>query len=311
MKVVFRSLQASPVTFRVLQPSLRLGAIAVWLLNSLIFRPGEQRWDEAIVETSVAYETGGGIRGLAVLEEGEVVEVDDGVELDDEAEGVIAERDAIELIHSGDAIPMTGTRGCYFLAAIGLEFGYLTCGAAKEVAPQTYAMIYNQPTFQALELTILEAHAKAVRKTNQTKSRNRQRPVTDIQENMNDRDKEFNLAAAGIRIPITRLLTGVEIIQGAAAGGTLEERFPGGILDADREVNLIWRQFLRDLLAFVPRMKDGTGSYCLLTTDQISAATEEIYQGTVLPFRCAAIKVASQANWNELFFNRFFPPKSV
>ena len=41
---------------RIMLPSLRIGAIGIWMLNALIYRPGEMRWDEKLVTTTAAYE---------------------------------------------------------------------------------------------------------------------------------------------------------------------------------------------------------------------------------------------------------------
>lgn len=70
-------------------PSLRMGAICIWILNALIFRPGDQRWDKDLVEGCAAYE------------------------VEDEADEVYDEDDMRTLIAEDKARPMLEIRGCY------------------------------------------------------------------------------------------------------------------------------------------------------------------------------------------------------
>ena len=306
---MFQSLARSPPEMRSLDRSLRLGAVAVWIKNSLIYRPGEQRWDEPIIESSTAYETGDRFRNVAVMEDGQpvvqIVEGDgqQGVEGDEEV--WMNAEEMRELIETGDAVPMIECRGCYFLSAVDSVEGTLLCPADGEIAFEVYATVYNQPSFAALRVSFLQAHIKKQRKEAPATRRNRARPVVQPARTSPERDIDFGLAVAGVRLRRAQVLAGRDIIAAMDAG----HPDPGHNPAVDERVNDIWRQFFRDIVRITPSMKHG-GSYCTLSQEEIETRTDADYTNTTLPFTRVIVKAAPRETWDVLFFDRFFPPKA-
>lgn len=270
---VLNNLRDTPSKIRIMGPSLRLGAISIWILNSLIFRPGEQRWDKDIVDISAAYEVA-------------------------EEEDPADQQEMMELAEAGLSAPMLHVRGCYFIAGILSSRGYLRCPVVRELDVATLARVYNCNSFAELQQEFMASDLKRLRKVNYQPRRNRARPLPAIVDHDPAQDVAFNLQEAGVRAGPSTMLTGRDITR---------ERGPdaeGDVLDIDREVNTIWRQFLLDIIHVAPRSNDGP--YCTLSDQEKQSVTRELYLSHDIPFRKAIVKAAPRTTW-DLFFDRFFP----
>ena len=55
-EMVMESFQEATTAQRIMGPSLKLGAVIIWIKNSLVFRPGDQRWDQRVIPAAAVYE---------------------------------------------------------------------------------------------------------------------------------------------------------------------------------------------------------------------------------------------------------------
>ncbi|EKM48058.1 uncharacterized protein PHACADRAFT_203310 [Phanerochaete carnosa HHB-10118-sp] len=228
LRYVFLSLEKAKPELRAMGPVLGLGAISVWIKNSLIFRPGEQRWDKAIVPPAAYWDA----------------EDEENLAEDDEVQNLVAE---------GQMGPAIEERGLYFVSAVEYDYGIYSLPPARGLDARTYAMIYNCNSFTELELLFMASAVKKARKEPTalprcTKLRRRIPP----RARSPDRDIDFGLGEAGVRV---RRLPGV-----VGAVDVLD----GGL---DGEVNAIWQDFLRDIAAVIPCFAKG-GCYSTLTIDE-------------------------------------------
>lgn len=263
-----------------MRPVLRMGALAIWMLNALIFRQGEQRWDGEITRTAAYHAP------------------DD---LDDEEDDLDA-HDMENLIADGDAAPALSERGCYFISAVEQDHGLFRCPITRELDAQVYAKIYNVPSWSALEQLFQEGEAKQQRKEHAGQRRNRITAIFEDERQSPEREIAFELD--NVELGPSIMLTGRDITSNAIRPpdqGDVENGVSG-------EVNGIWRQFLRDLLRKCPSGADGP--YCVLTAADIEAVTETIYQSVTLPLRSVFVKVPQKQAWDTSLFDRFFPSRA-
>lgn len=321
LRNVIEVLQNDPPGIRVLRPSLRLGAVAVWMLNALIFRPGDQRWDRELVPATAVH----GPRAEEEMEEG--VPAEPGEEDEEEmgremaadvVDGVLAEMDedvfpdpvqeplaeiAPDMLHNVVDEAMLKARGCYFVAAVEADHGSLRCAITRDLDLHSYCVIYNVSSLEELEHLFRDSAQKSLRKMQGYTRRKRNRAVFEGDRNSPERDIALGLEDAGVELRTDVALTGRDI----PADGVVQGDHDGENAISAR-VNKIWRQWLRDILRVAPT--SSRGPYCTLTGPEIDAVTEETYKNTTVPFREAWVKMAERTTWN-LLFDRFFPSRSL
>lgn len=273
LKFVVESAQDAPPRLRVMPPALGMGAIAIWMKNALIYRPGEQRWDTDIVKNAAFWDSN-----------------------DEENNGEEAE--VQDMIAAGDMAPALEERGCYFVSAVEKTRGIYHLPMARTLDAATYAMIYKVNTVPELELAFMQSAIKRARQEPRSEPRrNRRKLHGPPRPRSPERDIVFGLAEAGVRV--------APLAPGMPAQAI--EHLPPMEGSPDGELNAVWQDFLRDILAVTPFAQGGGGSYCTLTSDERNAATEDIYCSSDLPFRAAIVKLADGNTWDTIFFDRFFP----
>lgn len=257
---------------------LRMGGIAIWILNALTSRPGEQSWDEKIVQTTAAYEA-----------------------LDDQdlRDAEFAE----ELVIENEAWPMLDQRGCYFLNAVVEDGGALRCARARELEVEDYIKIYYQNQLSDLHQAFRDGEVRVQKKTAAAARPKRQQVVIEDGRHSPERDLPLNLAAEGVRLRPALLMNGRDMEGRSIAerAGELGEE----PITLDRTINEIWQNFLRDILRYVP-LERGIDAFCTLSPEDVESATLATYQTKALPFRAVWVKIAPSQSWKELF-DRTFP----
>lgn len=273
--------QARPEA-RIMGPSLRIGAVAIWVLNSIIFRPGEQEWDEEVIPSSAFYE------GNDIPDDTDAEEMD-------------------LLIQEGRITPLLQERGCYFVNAIEGDFhGHgFRCPVTRELNAETYAFIYNAKTLPQLEAIFFDSFLKKKRKEAPIQRRTRVKVIVNTTRDSPERNINFGFDSAGIELGPSIMLTGQDIAPHMERGNNTANPSPS----TDHEVNLIWRHFLRDLIRVSPSSNEGP--YCTLSPEERENITEGLYMSSVLPFRRAIVKAAPVETWDIIFFNRFFPTSAM
>lgn len=259
------------------KPCLRLGAVCIWILNAISSRPGDYSWHTALVETSAAYE---------IAEEAD--EPNDAHDMD-------------QLIQDGDLVPMLATRGCYFVSAILCVRGVYQMPAVRELSNQQYAKIYYVDSLAGLRHTIMNAYDKALRKARLPR-RTRARPTAILHDPAQDID--VGLDEAGVRLGEPMNAVGPDIAPGEEPAEDPEDAL-------NHVVNVILQSLYRDIIQVCPAGRSGQPDHCTLGGAERLEVTQALFRGTRLPFRQVFLKPASTANWDGLFFDRFFPTHAM
>ena len=276
-----KSLEGATAAQRIMGPSLKLGAVVIWVMNSLIFRPGEQRWDQVVIPASAAYE---------------------GEDVPEDAD----EEELAELVAEGRAGPMLEDRGCYFVGAVEWDRGVFRCPIVRELSGEEYALIYHTGTMDQLAQIFKQSHQKK-----QTKERLQQRPQRrrvrlprDGGRYSPQRDVVFGLEEAGVTMGPSVVLRGRDVEeQGMRRANVVGE------MTVDVRVNKIWQQFLRDLMRVASVGREGP--YSLLSEAEVEEVTERLYQESELPFREAIVKTVEPTTWDVTLFGLYFPTRRM
>ncbi|GJE99780.1 hypothetical protein PsYK624_160510 [Phanerochaete sordida] len=259
-----------------MRPALGLAAICIWIKNGLIFRPGDQRWDKDIVANAAFW---------------------DSIDEDNLAE----EEELEELIAQGNMIPSTEQRGLYFVSAVEETHGIFHLPWTRSLTAENYALLYNVNSFADLEFQFMQSENKKTRQdvlAGPRRNNKRKRAQQPPRERSPARDIAFRLSEAGVRVAPVAASIPAAVLEGMIAEG---HDHP------DAELNAVWQDFLRDVVAVIPMAQRGGGSYCTLDVEERERVSEELYKSRELPFRAAILKVAEDSTWDGLFFDRFFP----
>ena len=283
LRFVFMAFRGARPQLRMMRPVLRMGAVAIWMLNALIFRQGEQRRDGEITRASAYHEP------------------DD---MDEEEDDLDAEG-MNDLIAEDLAAPALEERGCYFLSAVQLDHGLFRLPLTRELDTQTYAQMYGAESWHSLEQLFHEGEQRQIRKEQAGTRRTRSTAVFEADRESPEREVDFGVHEADVTRRPAIMLTGPDIAPNAGRPAN-DPALANGI---NGQLNKIWHQFLRDVLRKCPTGSDG--AYCVLETAEIEEATEEIYKSATLPFRGAFVKVAQKQAWDTSMFDRFFPSRKL
>ena len=281
LNYVFQGIARSELNVQWYGPVLHLGAVAIWILNALIFRAGDHTWDRLLIDESAFWDSFD-IENIWNADDMEIMKRD------------------------GEMRPALASRGAYFLSAVvpsGTSFRMPVNLAIDRAA---LAHIFNVPSYDALQLRYQGCAKKRGHGADApVRRRTRRRVLTVPQPYSADRAMDLGLAASGLRANPPIQLAGPDITVEQIVGEELNE-VPGVVSDLDQLTNQTWQDFLRDLVLVAPSQSTG-GQYCTLTPDDMTATTEALYQQTSLPFRCAIVKLTDPKQWDTLLFDRYFP----
>lgn len=279
----------TPSTYRVMHSSLTLGAILIYMLNALNFRPAEGQRETDLTETCCW-----------------------NLYPDD------MDSDVVESDDEEDPIPVLLDYGLYFISGVYLQKGIaLRMGGGDAVSMDSIMRLYNVRNNQDLNLAfqVKTWLDNALEKNNRTQ--NRRRVPVDVRL-VASRDElvaqDTPLADLGIRafthhqdqeegLDIMALNEDQMDVQDEA--GKQQETI-------DDVIKRIWRQFPYDLFENAPNHKSlQQGSHLLLSKEDRQNATIEVFRDTHLSplFSRVAIKVLTPDKWEGLEFRRYFPEK--
>ena len=281
IQYVLQAIEQSVHRVRCTPQVLGMGAIAVWMWNATVFRPGEQRWETPLMNAAAFWDS-------------------------DDEDNLATEQELEDMAASGDYAPALQSRGLYFLSAIEYRRDVFCLPAARSLSDNEYAMVYNVESMSALQFTMKQSEIQQAKQVDQVPRQTRRILNRAHTRHSPARDIPLGLDNSGVRLRAPR---GFEEVARIAQQAEDANNNGQGIVD--REVNIIWQEFLRDIIAIVPTTRRGVGCYCTLDSEAKSAVTEATYQATALPFKFALLKIAPMDTWDVTFFNRFFPSTAM
>ena len=279
-------LAKTPAACRPMESSLTLGAILIYMLNAINYRPAEGRAESELTRTCCwnRYPNG---QNLNI------------VESDEDAEPV----------------PVMLAHGLYFISGVTLQDGLtLRMGAGDRVSPDSITRLYG--AIDEHEFNII-FHVNSWRpnrhERNGNRIRNRRKAPVDIRHIVASeelRAQDRTLQEQGIVMIPRPLEAGPDIV--ARDADHMNEDQDDEDERIDDIIARIWRQFPYDLLENSPNHRSNReGRHTLMTEQQREEATLEVFKSTDLRriFSRVVVKVVNDKNWKELQFRRFFPKK--
>lgn len=244
-----------------------MGAVAIWMLNATIYRPGAQSWDIMLSERCVR-------------------------RVQDEA-------GTIRLDLSG--------KGAYFVAAVQYDGGVyrLPFLGPREMTANNFQKVFNMALYQ-VQSEILEQARRGVvlaMARNKEKPFRRRQPRQVVTRPSHPEDiplVELNLVEAGVVLNPNIGMSGVDIDADA-------EREPVENDIENRVGELWRTMFHNIIALAPSPKNANEPSYCTITNqDTIDRVDERRFASKQLPFRRAVLKGVSHQKWRGLF-NLFFP----
>jgi hypothetical protein len=275
-------LNKSPSTHRVLPSSLTLGAILIYMLNALNYRPAEGQRETELTQTCCwnAYKD-------SVI----VVDSDD---------------------QDADPVPVMLVYGLYFISGVTRQDdATLRMGGANTVSSECIERLYNVRRDRDLNVAFRIKASNSQRANPRTE--NRRKDPVDVRLVAEQGElvaQDTPLADLGITLKPLPRAHGADIRaffrnQVDDGEGRQEERI-------DDVVARIWRQFPYDLFENAPNHRHiDQGSYLLLSVQQRQESTFKVFQTTDLRklFSRVVVKIVSPDKWQETEFRRYFPDK--
>jgi hypothetical protein len=277
-------LNESQPSYRLMHSSLTLGAILIYMLNALNYRPAEGRREIELAETCCwnVYK--------------------------DDMDSDIAESDEDE-----DPVPVMLDYGLYFISGVRLQEGKsLRMGRGDAVSMESIASLYKVRNDQDLKVAF---HLKTWHADPDQRSRNRtqnRRKVPVDVRLVASKDElmaqDTSLADLGIAVHMQPQEAGpdIQVLHHMDEDQDVQQE---GIDDVAAR---IWRQFPYDLFENAPNHRSNRqGSHLLLSEQQRSQATIEVFKDTDLSqlFSRVVVKVVKPEKWQNLEFKRYFPAK--
>ncbi|TFY76967.1 hypothetical protein EWM64_g7046 [Hericium alpestre] len=285
LNIVFQHFQAPSPEIHPWRRSLTLGAVCIWMLNALNYRPDD-------------YEPHRKLASLTCWNKVHIPAYDPNPDVEDP-----------EL---GGVHPVHYRHGVWFLADIWTSDSiYRMPGSTNSADPDLLAQLYNYAHMGQIKSAFKLSTVRTPKgPSNPARTHNRNvRVTTDIAElqDLPDEDVVY------FDDPVL-----AQIIVPPSAHPTGADMGPALLNDADSDVDLnvnlrlsrIWRQFAYDVFSEVPNPKKGTEfSYAKLTADKRSAITPRVFKKRDLTpyFYCVHIRMVSGAHWHNIQFARFFP----
>lgn len=279
---------------RLSAPVLQTGALMLYMLNALIYRPDDRQYDARLLSSSAMHV------GLdEVAEDGQRTAM---IQLTHEAE---------EAYMRGETTPILVVRGVYFVASMTFDDMlevYRLANVRRTLPMVQLSKMYGttEPVLAVLlKSTVLRSARSGTgrrRKAGNYQLR-KMVPVVEVRpEGFEETFVEFGMGAAGVQLePSTPLID-----PGGHAASSRED-------DLDVTINNIWKQFPYDVMAAIPKPNDGE-PYCTLGQEELSQVSIETYRSPLLPFSRVQLEIwrdehRTQKCWTKTQFDRFFPPK--
>lgn len=282
---------------RLSTPMLQTGALMLYMLNALIYRPDDRQYDARLLSSSAMH-----VGMNAVVE-------------DDQRHAMTTStEEADEAYMRGETTPLLAVRGVYFAASITFDNVlevYRLANVRRTLPRAQLSKMYGQKEpilavlFKSTVLRAARSGSGRRRKTGVYQLR-KMVPVVEVRpDGFEEIFVEFGMSAAGVHLEPS-----APLIDPDDRG---EHAEPGGEEDLDVTINNIWKQFPYDVMAAIPKPNDGE-PYCTLGQEELSQVSIETYRSPLLPFSRVQLEIwrdehRTQKCWTKTQFDRFFPPK--
>lgn len=251
-------------------PTLRAGAIAVWMLNATIFRPGEQEWDLILMKKCAFQDSN----------------------------------------PSGRTSPAFYSLGAYFVSDIRYDGGVYRLSrlsGGDELSLEEIKLVFNLTYYQLESSIVSQANTqksrrvvKGIKAPQRGRRIRRAAALVDIPDEQLRVD--FHLSESGVTSHRILDMTGDDEHEAEEGDARID-------IDA-RLTWIWHTLFadIIDCIP-LPKNKQGP-LYCTLNVEGRESASSALFEQPNLPFTCAQLKMANVCTWDELFFDRFFPEKA-
>jgi hypothetical protein len=275
----------SPSAYRVMHSSLTLGAILIYMLNALNYRPAEGQRETDLTQTCCW-----------------------NVYPDD------MDSDILESDDDEDPIPVMLDYGLYFISGVILqEKKALRMGRGDTVTMDSIMRLYEIQKDEDLNIAFcLTLQAKPSRRSKRT--RNSQNVPVDVHPVASGAGlvpPDAPLKEPGIEATALPQEAGPDIV--ALQMDPTDQDEGDEEESADDVVARIWRQFPSNIFEIAPihRSSNQEGSQLLLSVKDQKVATIEVFQDTDLSrlFSRVVVKIVRPDKWEGFQFKRYFPPK--
>lgn len=269
-----------------LPSSLTLGAILIYVLNALNYRPAEGQRETDLTHTCCwnIYPRPAG---------------EDLTESDEEDER---------------PVPVLLSYGLYFISGVYMQDGTtFRMGGANAVSQESIERLYDVQHERDLNVAF---HVKTISERANPRTQNRLKEPRDVRRVVRREEliaQETPLADRGVTMKPLPREHGEDIrvlFHNQMDGDDNPPREPERIDDI---VTRIWRQFPYDIFEKAPNHRSNTqGSHSILAADRRREMTIEVFRATDLRelFSRVVIKIVDSENWRKLEFGRYFPVKN-
>ena len=282
----FQLLQKTPAPFRPMRSSLTLGAILIYMMNAINYRPAEGHAEKELTRTCCWNRYQG--------------HSDSDISGDSDEDVVLA--------------PVLLEHGLYFVSGVTLQQEVaLRMGGGDAVSMDSITRLYSITDEHDLNVSfnVKTWHGNPKERC-QNRIQNRRKGPVDIRHVVDDEElkaQNRTLAEQGIvMMPLPQEagpdITNPDVYQ-------MDEGQDGqeGIDDI---IARMWRQFPYDLFENAPNPRSNReASHLLMPQQEREEATIEVFKSTDLRrmFSRVVIKVVNAKDWQGLQFRRFFPCK--
>ncbi|KAJ3529717.1 hypothetical protein NM688_g7814 [Phlebia brevispora] len=292
IQYVLQNLYLMPEDARLWNQTLQLGGIQIYMLNALMYRPGEQEWDKDLVIQSAAFSS-------------PPVDAED-VEED-------------ELEPETELEPMLEDRGAYFLADIVLNQGSNILrlpDSARTLSMAALSRVYNvgmvelSAKFNQLSITRQRDTIRKKRAMQMARHGRTQRVEEAQPEVLDEVPLITNLVEMNVTLAPRTTLEGLDVLYDAEREENYQLNLLGNGNDIHRELHMIWRQFPIDMVTTSPNGRLRTEpQWITLTAVERGQTKDDLFKGTALPFRGCHFKRVNAESWSHTF-DLLFPPKN-
>lgn len=282
----FHLLQVTPPAYRTMRSSLTLGAILIYMMNAMNYRPGEGRVETELTQTCCwnLYQ-------------------------DDDDSDIIVDSD-----DDRDPIPVMLDHGLYFVSGITRQQGIaLRMGGGDSVPMDSINLLYGVTDEHDLKVgfNVKTWHADPKGRC-RNRIQNRRKGPVDIRRIVDEEElkaQDRTLAEQGIVMLPLPQEAGPDITNPDVYRMDEDQDGQEGIDDI---IARMWRQFPYDLLENGPNRKSNREpSHILMPMQERERSTVEVFKTTDLRklFSRVVVKVVSEASWKRVQFKRYFPHK--
>jgi hypothetical protein len=283
---VLQDMQASSNSFRSFIPSLTLGALMVYLLDSLFHRPVDGKAELNLLESCC-------------------------VQVESEPNSDSSGSD-----DNWDLVPLMYDQGLYFAADIIQDkFFRLATTACNTMDRDYLSKLYRVNSIEELQQEFLVSQAMLPKSaSNHTRIPNRRTHTMNVQylqdETNPPPDINFGLHDRGVELRHVIRPQGRDVDENSDID-LAEDGTQGNIDDI---LNDILRQFPYDIFSKGPNHKSSSsGSYLIMQKRDIETSTVDIFKSLDLSgiFETVQVRRVTPKFWDETLFKRFFPDKNV